>query len=239
MTLEMLLDGRSVVKVDLNLPILLQALESSVRKEANARSTPATEAQMRELLSRIDPRSAEYLKAIARNADGTMTWKDMRPIFGIEKAEDWAAYSGSFGKGITRAYRKILGDQTAKLVWWNDADWQDVDWDDEMCAVFVDGPALEALRAAVGGYTPAQAGETGMNIRQITQAIRKLDAEGHVRMWVALRDGTGVEVPLGEDNAALTFQDKDGAVIFRIGGKPRTTAIRLEDIVAIRASHDD
>lgn len=238
MMLEMLLDGHSVVKVDLNLPMLFQALQTSVRKEANARSTPATEAQMRDLLSRIDPRSAEYLKAIARNADGTMTWKDMRPIFGIEKAEDWPAYSGSFGKGITRAYRKILGDPTAKLVWWNDADWEDVDWDDEMCAVFVDGPALDALRAAAGGNTSAQIGETSMNVQQITQAIGRLDAQGHVRMWVALRDNTGVELPLGEDNAALTFQDKDGAVTFRIGGKPRTTAIRLEDIVAIRATRE-
>lgn len=150
MMLELLLDGRCVVKVDLNLPLLVQALQSSVGKQVNARSTPATEAQMRDLLSRIDPRSVEYLKAIARNADGTITWKNMRLIFGIEKENDWSAYSGSFGKGITRAYRKILGNQTAKLVWWNDADWDEADWDDDMCAVFVDGPALEALRAAIG-----------------------------------------------------------------------------------------
>lgn len=148
--LELLLDGRCVVKVDLNLPLLVQALQSSVGKQVNARSTPATEAQMRDLLSRIDPRSVEYLKGIARNADGTITWKNMRLIFGIEKENDWSAYSGSFGKGITRAYRKILGNQTAKLVWWNDADWDEADWDDDMCAVFVDGPALEALRAAIG-----------------------------------------------------------------------------------------
>ncbi len=78
-----------------------------------------------------------------------------------------------------------------------------------------------------------------MNIGQIGQAIGKLDAQGHVRMWVALRDGTGVEVPLGEDNAALTFSDNDGAVTFRTGGKPRTTAILLDDIVAIRVSRED
>lgn len=87
--------------------------------------------------------------------------------------------------------------------------------------------------------TTAQSGGTGMNIRQITQAINGLDAQGHARIWIALRDGEGVEVPLGEDNAALTFDDKDGAVTFSIGGKPRTTAIRLEDIDAIRASGED
>lgn len=152
MNLELLLDGRSVVKVELNLPLLVQALQTSVGKDANARSTPATVAQMRDLLSRIDPRSVEYLKAIAKNTDGAIAWKSMRPIFGIEKEDDWSAYSGSFGKGITRAYRKILGDQTAKLVWWNEADWEKADWNDDMCAVFVDGPALDALRAAIGDH---------------------------------------------------------------------------------------
>ena len=86
---------------------------------------------------------------------------------------------------------------------------------------------------------PAQEGVIGMSIPQITQAIRRLDAQGHVRMWVALRDGTGFEVPLGEDNAELSFRDDNGSVTFRIGGKPRTTAIRLEDIVAIRTPRED
>jgi|GEM_PF-1275416 len=146
MNVEMLIDGQSVVKIDLNVPLLLQQLVAAARAQADARSTPASEAQMRDLLSRIDQRSADFLKAIARNPDGSIPWKEMRAIFGIAKAGDWAAYSGSFGKGITRAYRRIVGDNTARLVWWNDADWEDVDWDDDMCAVFIDGPALNALR---------------------------------------------------------------------------------------------
>lgn len=147
MNVEMLIDGQSVVKVDLNLPLLLRQLVLAARAQAEARSTPASEAQMRDLLSRIDQRSADFLKAVARNPDGSLHWKEMRVIFGIAKEDDWAAYSGSFGKGITRAYRRIVGNNTAKLVWWNDADWEDADWDDDMCAVFIDGPALNALRA--------------------------------------------------------------------------------------------
>lgn len=77
-----------------------------------------------------------------------------------------------------------------------------------------------------------------MNIQQITQAIRKIVEQGHSRISVSLRDGTSVEVSLGEDNAPLTFQDEDGAVTFRIGGKPRTTPILLEDIVVIQASRE-
>lgn len=53
-----------------------------------------------------------------------------------------------------------------------------------------------------------------MNIQQITQAIRKIVEQGHSRISVSLRDGTSVEVSLGEDNAPLTFQDEDGAVTF-------------------------
>lgn len=147
MNIEMLIDEQSAVKIDLNLPLILQQLMASARAQADARSTPASEAQMRDLLSRIDQRSADFLRAIARNRDGSIPWREMRTIFGIAKEDDWAAYSGSFGKGITRAYRRIVGDNTAKLVWWNDADWDEADWNDDMCAVFVDGPALNALRA--------------------------------------------------------------------------------------------
>ena len=147
MTIEMLLDGQPVVKVDVDLPSLGRMLKAALEPDANARSTPATESQMRDLLSRIDQRSTRFLREIAASDEGSITWQMMRPIFGITERDDWSAYSGSFGKGITRAYRNILGDKTAKLVWWIDADWEDVDWDDDMCAVFVDGPALSALRA--------------------------------------------------------------------------------------------
>lgn len=148
MTFEMLMDGQLIVKVQLNLPTIMTTLQNALITDQETRSTPATEVQMRDLLSRIDQRSVLFLKAIAASDDGSVTWREMRSIFGITEREDWTAYSGSFGKGITRAYRKILQDKTARLVWWNDEDWEEVDWDDDMCAVFVDGPALDALRAA-------------------------------------------------------------------------------------------
>lgn len=148
MNIEMLLDGQSVVKADIDLPVFARMLQTAFQPDANARSTPATESQMRDLLSRIDQRSSQFLREIGASDDGSITWQRMRSIFGIAKPDDWPAYSGSFGKGITRAYRNILDNKTAKLVWWTDADWEDVDWDDDMCAVFVDGPALIALRSA-------------------------------------------------------------------------------------------
>ena len=150
MNIEILVDAKSVVKIDIDLPVIVRALQKALLSDANARSTPATESQMRDLLSRIDSRSRTFLQEIAASEDGAISWKRMRSIFGIEKPEDWSAYSGSFGKGITRAYRNILNDRVAKLVWWIDADWDDADWDDDMCSVFVDGSALVALRLAVG-----------------------------------------------------------------------------------------
>jgi hypothetical protein len=148
MNMELLLDGRPVVKFEIDLPLLTRMLNEAARPVVLARSTPANETEMRELLARIDQRSAIYLKELAANIDGSITWRRMRVIFGIAKPKDWAAYSASFGKGITRAYRNILNDSTAKLVWWNDADWDQADWDDDLCCVFVDGAALEALREA-------------------------------------------------------------------------------------------
>jgi hypothetical protein len=150
MNIEMLVDGQPLVKVDLDVALLARILRAVAEDsgDADAKSTPATEAQMKELLSRIDQRSVQFLTALAASEDGSITWIKMREIFGIKDEDDWAAYSGSFGKGITRAYRKILGDKTARLVWWIDADWDEHDWDSEMCSVYVDGPALGALRAA-------------------------------------------------------------------------------------------
>jgi hypothetical protein len=148
MNFQVLLEGKSVVKVDVDLPVLVQMLRDAIHSEKRAQSTPATQKQMEELLSRIDQRSVQFLKEIASSDHGSITWRQMRSIFGIKNPDDWSAYSGSFGKGITRAYRHILDDKTAKLVWWIDNDWKEVDWDDDMCSVFVDGQALTALRSA-------------------------------------------------------------------------------------------
>jgi hypothetical protein len=152
MNFEMFVDGQSLVKIDLNFPLLARVIREAAKDHegADARSTPATEAQMRDLLSRIDQRSVQFLKAIGASEEGSIAWTKMREIFHIEKEDDWAAYSGSFGKGITRAYRKILGDKAARLVWWIDADFEEHEWDSDMCSVYIDGPALSALRAATG-----------------------------------------------------------------------------------------
>lgn len=145
MNFDMVLDGQSVVKIDVDLPMLAHMLQRAFQLDADAQSTPATETQMRDLLSRIDQRSGQFLREIAASDDGSITWVRMRTIFGIAN-NDWSAYSGSFGKGMTRAYRNILNDKTARLVWWIDANWDD--WDDDMSAVYIDGAALVALRSA-------------------------------------------------------------------------------------------
>lgn len=151
MNFEILVDGQSIVKVDFNLALLVKAVREAAKENQGAafNSTAATQTQMLELLSRIDGRSVKFLKALAASEEGSITWKKMREIFGIEAEDDWAAYSGSFGKGITRAYRNILDDRKAKLVWWNDEDWDNHEWDDDLCCVYIDGPALEALQAAI------------------------------------------------------------------------------------------
>ncbi len=152
MNFEIFVDGQPLVKLDFNLPVLARVLKDSANGQdvADAESTPATEDQMEDLLSRIDERSAQFLKAIAASETGSISWKRMREIYGIKKEDDWGAYSGSFGKGITRAYRNILGSKTARLVCWNDDVWAVEEWDSDLCCVYIDGPALTALRAATG-----------------------------------------------------------------------------------------
>src|SRR4051812_37651868 len=120
--IELSIDGERVVKVEVNMAVLFTLLQSVSPRAVSSvvpTSTVATREQIAELLSRIDARSVQFLKQIAANDDGAITWGEMRTIFGFKNVGDWAAFSGSFGKGITRALRHILGDKSARLVWWD------------------------------------------------------------------------------------------------------------------------
>jgi hypothetical protein len=145
------IDGEVAVKMDVN-PSALAKLIQGVSLKAvtsGAKSTKATKDQMTELLSRIDPKSAYFLKQIAASDDGSITWGQMRAIFGIKNEDDWNAYSNSYGKGITRAFRHILNDKSARLIWWDQHGWdEEEEWD--VNTVYIDGEALQALRQATG-----------------------------------------------------------------------------------------
>jgi hypothetical protein len=152
MDIEIKMDGKVLVKMNLN-PSLLAALLRGTSLKAVAhgvpKSTPATKAQIEDLLSRIDGKSVVFLKLIA-GKNGMITWGEMRSIFGIEDEDDWSAFSASYGKGITRAFRHILGDKSARLVWWDDDAWDDEADELDSFEVYVDGAALQALRETVG-----------------------------------------------------------------------------------------
>jgi len=151
MHVDIFMEGTPVVKAEVNLAILLKLLSGvALPPPMVAQSTQATTAQMADLLSRVDPKSVHFLRAIAANPNGSITFSEMRRIFGLKK-DDWAGYSRSYGKGITRAFRHVLGGhKSAKLVWWDDAEWEaGADYDDPRCKVCIDGAALTALRGAV------------------------------------------------------------------------------------------
>ena len=144
------MDGTLVIKAEVKLAALSKLLSGvAVPSLAVAQSTPATPAQMADLLSRIDQKSVHFLRAIAADPAGSITWKEMRTIFGLGK-KDWSGYSRSYGKGITRAFRSALGGhKSARLIWWEDYIWDFHDWDDPEVKVHIDGPALVALREAL------------------------------------------------------------------------------------------
>jgi hypothetical protein len=154
MNLVLSVDGQVVIDMNVNtalVPKLFQTLGGELVAHSIPKSTTVSKVQMQALLSRIDLKSVHFLKQLAAN-NGSITWGEMRAIFGIEKKKDWSAFSAGYGKGITRALRHILQDKSARLVWWVDEDWDDeVDWDS--CLVHIDGPALQALRATVGEST--------------------------------------------------------------------------------------
>jgi hypothetical protein len=154
MNLELKIDDATVVKMELNEGFLSQLLQlkPSVNAGVVTKSAPLTKAQAEELLSRIDGKSVLFLKQIAAN-NGSITWGEMKGIFGIE---DWSTFTSGHGKGITRALRHILDDKSARLIWWVDKEWADNEGnylepnEEDRCKVYLDGVALQALREMSG-----------------------------------------------------------------------------------------
>jgi len=151
MLFEIKADGDTVVKIELELEQLRKLFHGDTSqlqlRTSIPTSTPMTRVQAEELLSKVDPKSARFLRQIAAN-NGSITWDSMREIFGIAKKDDWNAYALSYGKGITRAFRHLLQSKSARLVWWIDDDWKNEPWGSDLVAVYVDGPALQALQEA-------------------------------------------------------------------------------------------
>ena len=150
MDFEIKIDGHVAVKAEINPSLFRSFLSGTAPPFGVPKSAPLTAAQVEDLLSRIDTKSVQFLKQIAAN-NGRITWGDARTIFGIEDPTDWSAFSASYGKGITRAVRNILGDRSARLVWWDDHDktWESTESKDP-ALLFVDGPALQALQQLNG-----------------------------------------------------------------------------------------
>jgi hypothetical protein len=106
------------------------------------KSYPLTVDQAQTLLKSIDADTISFLRAVCDN-NGSASFALMMRIFGIVK---WTEFSSRHGRGLTRAVRHITGDPNARLVWWLDDEWAtDNDPDGE---VYIDGPALQALKKA-------------------------------------------------------------------------------------------
>jgi hypothetical protein len=153
MNLEIKLDGQTLVNIDINTQLAARAgreFRAPLPEATHSwRSTPMTVPQARELLSKIDPKSKVFLLELARK-DGTLSWRDMRAIYELDAEAEWSVYSRGWGKGITRALRFIMKDNSAKLVWWNDDQWDELEEDDvDRGLVHIDGPALAALQACL------------------------------------------------------------------------------------------
>lgn len=112
--------------------------------ERRHNSYPITVENAVQLLRKIDKKSGAFLKAIGQN-NGEIDFKTMCDIFGISR---WVEYSGSYGKGITRALRHMTDNSSATLVWWDDNEWEHPD--DPNGSVYVDGQALKSLQVAIG-----------------------------------------------------------------------------------------
>jgi hypothetical protein len=143
MNMQISVEGRVVLSMEVDISAIRSLFTTTVLSTGTHKSNPMTVADVSELLGRVDTKSAHFLTKIGAN-NGAITWGATREIFHID---DWASFAASYGKGITRAVRFVLGDKSAKLVWRDEDEWDGSD----SAKLYVDGPALEALRQANGG----------------------------------------------------------------------------------------
>jgi hypothetical protein len=147
MNLEIKLDGKSVVNLEIDvhsLMLIAKTLTQEPPPLSESRSTPLSVTQARELLANIDPKSKAFLLKLAKQG-GKLTWGEMRKIFELDDDAGWSSYTRAWGKGITKAVRYILKDKQARLIWSVDEEWEDDC--DPLGPVYVDGVALESLKS--------------------------------------------------------------------------------------------
>ncbi|WSG95350.1 hypothetical protein U8P76_23565 [Rhizobium johnstonii] len=146
MLLELSLNGVAVVKAEIDAQKIQGLLGTALRAVSVPQSTPMSVEQARELLSRINEKSAVFLRRVAEN-NGHATWAEMQSIFGY-KGTNWTDFSNSHNRGINTALGSILGTPGCKLVSWDDdeKEWKSEGWSEGR--VYIDGEALRALRIA-------------------------------------------------------------------------------------------
>lgn len=149
MQIELNIDGNTAFKGEISpwFLDLIRAAPKPIPTVSRFTSTPITVPEAEELLSAIDPKSRAFLKRFPAT-DGQLTWREVREIFDIDDRNDWSAYASFYGRGITRALRRILKDSNARLIWWHEHDPIWVAENKDAGMLFVDGPALDALREA-------------------------------------------------------------------------------------------
>ena len=148
--LELRLDGETVAKLEIDATQLSRLLPSTMHvptpHPSAPLSSPMTKAQAQQLLSRVDTNCAEFLERLAADC-GTLTWGETKTLFEVR---NWEAFATGPGKQIAREVRHVLQDKSARLVWRIDHEWERDKGADEAFQLHIDGPALTALREAIG-----------------------------------------------------------------------------------------
>jgi hypothetical protein len=144
------LAGKTVFSGEVSILTLLSLFGSTAQTTITAlapekyKSYALTPPQAEQLLRNVDPKTADFLKAIAQG-NGEIKFGEMQKIFGIK---EWTDFTTRFGKGLTRALRHLTDNSSAKLLWWDDEEWKSET--DKEGPVYIDGPALKSLRTTCG-----------------------------------------------------------------------------------------
>jgi len=147
---EVRLEGQTVARIDIDAALLLKLLGGAgVSVEAASaphKSASISAAQAGELVGRADKPMRQLLSRFAEE-DGALTWGETKLAANVKS---WPDFAEGPLKKLEKALHRITGEKNSLLIWRIESEWIGLEkGEDEPCRLYIDGPALGALKTAL------------------------------------------------------------------------------------------
>jgi hypothetical protein len=139
-----------VARIEIDGGLLLKLLggdgAATAATKAPHKSAAIDSTQASDLLVRAEKPMRHFLSRLVEEG-GALTWGETKLAFDVKS---WAEFAEGPLKKLEKALHRITGEKDSVLVWRVEPEWIGLEkGEDEPCRLYVDGPALTALKTAL------------------------------------------------------------------------------------------